>query len=264
MTNRKYLKENNLYESHKQFMRLCEWSYVPKSLEEDDEDEMPEDPLANMEEQPPTNSNDQPQMDGQEQNPMGNEEQPMGDDLEGQEGGLEDQGDDFDMDSEEIPPMEDEVDMGSDDEVIDVDDLTNAQEELNDKMISSTQELGQVDSKISSLLQAIDKMENMISNNNNQIQSLKSEFEKRNPTQTEKLNLRALDSYPYNVKVKDYWDEKSANSNYDAYGDNSESPTKEYKITNNDVDNFNDRQMNDSFNVNDDMEQDLKKIFNLK
>lgn len=264
MTNRKYLKENNLYESHKQFMRLCEWSYVPKSLEEDDEDEMLEDPLANMEEQPPTDGNKQPQMDGQEQTPMGNEEQLMGDELDGQEGGLEDQGDDFGMDSEEMPPMEDEVDMGSDDEVIDVDDLTNAQEELNDKMISSTQELGQVDSKISSLLQAIDKMENMISNNNNQIQSLKSEFEKRNPTQTEKLNLRALDSYPYNVKVKDYWDEKSANSNYDAYGDNSESPTKEYKITNNDVDNFNDRQMNDSFNVNDDMEQDLKKIFNLK
>ena len=37
--NKKYLKENNLYEAHKQFMRLCEWSYVPKTLEEEGEDE---------------------------------------------------------------------------------------------------------------------------------------------------------------------------------------------------------------------------------
>ena len=33
--NKKYLQENNLYEAHKQFMRLCEWSFVSKPLEEE-------------------------------------------------------------------------------------------------------------------------------------------------------------------------------------------------------------------------------------
>ena len=36
--NKKYLKENNLYEAHKQFMRLCEWSYLTHNLEEEGDD----------------------------------------------------------------------------------------------------------------------------------------------------------------------------------------------------------------------------------
>ena len=36
---KKFLKENNLLEAHKQFMRLCEWSYTPTAIEEDDDQE---------------------------------------------------------------------------------------------------------------------------------------------------------------------------------------------------------------------------------
>ena len=35
--NKKFLKENKLFEAHKQFMKLCEFTYVPTSLEEEDE-----------------------------------------------------------------------------------------------------------------------------------------------------------------------------------------------------------------------------------
>ena len=34
-----FLKEKKLYEAHKQFMRLCEWSYVPQNIEEEDDDQ---------------------------------------------------------------------------------------------------------------------------------------------------------------------------------------------------------------------------------
>ena len=56
--------------------------------------------------------------------------------------------------------------------------------------------------------------------------------------------------------------EPFANSNYDVYGDNNE-PTSEENlaITNSDVDNFNEREIANSFFPDEDMKQDLKKIF---
>ena len=275
--NKKYLKENNLYEAHKQFMRLCEWSYVPKTLEEEGEDE--QDPNAGMGgEQDPMGNNmndpmmggqnqeggDMPPMDGQmgddmnQQDQMGNEEMPIDDPIMG--------GDSMD---DSMPPMDNPMmdgEMGEDEEVIDVDDITNAQEKMNDKVNVVGQDLGKVSDKIEALMQSISSMEQMINNNNAEIASFKQEFEKRNPTQTEKLNLRSLDSYPFNVNPKEYWEEKGIdpNSNYSGYSDNDKSTTQEYEITNNDVDNFDEKTVEDSFNIDDDLQQSIEKIFNLK
>ena len=92
---------------------------------------------------------------------------------------------------------------------------------------------------------------------------MKAEFEKRNPTQTEKLNLRSLDSYPFNVKPSEYWAEKAKEGGYEAYADNSEPTTQEYVITNNDVDNPSDDIANTFFSIDDDDIQTLEKMFNL-
>ena len=218
---KKLLKEKNLYEAHKQFMRLCEWSYVPTTLEEEGDDDMPQDGGA----------------------PMGNED-PMGGDM---------------------PPMDDGAMGGEDETVIDVDDITNAQEKMNDKVNVVGQDLGKVDSKIEALLQSLSKMETMINNNNQEIANFKAEFEKRNPTQTEKLNLRSLDSYPFNVNPKDYWAQKGAdpNSNYSGFSNNGEPTTQEYVITNSDVDDFSEREMENSFDIEDELKQDINKIFGL-
>ena len=78
------------------------------------------------------------------------------------------------------------------DDVIDVDDLTKAQEKTNDKVNSVGKDLGKVDTRIEKLLGAIETLQGMFDKNNQEIADLKSEFEKRNPTQTEKLNLRSL------------------------------------------------------------------------
>ena len=253
---KKYLQEKNLYEAHKQFMRLCEWSYVPTTLEEEGDEDMPQD--SDADDSTPTMGDDMPPMDGQ-----GGTEGEMPQDG-GTDGSMPSMGGDIPSMDEPMdggmPPME-----GEDETVIDVDDITNAQEKMNDKVNVVGQDLGKVDDKIEALLQTLSKMETMINNNNQEIANFKAEFEKRNPTQTEKLNLRSLDSYPFNVNPKDYWAQKGAdpNSNYSGFSNNGEPTTQEYVITNNDVDDFSEREMEDSFDIADELRQDINKIFGL-
>lgn len=272
---KKFLKEKKLYEAHKQFMRLCEWSYVPQTLEEEGEDdEMPQNDGqmdgASMDNgnSMDVDSNAMPQDSGMEQGqePMGDGANMNGDAMpqDGNMGAMDASMGDAPIDSN-MPPMDDPMASGEDETVIDVDDITNAQEKMNDKVNVVGQDLGKVDSKIEALLQTLNKMETMINNNNQEIANFKAEFEKRNPTQTEKLNLRSLDSYPFNVNPKDYWAQKGAdpNSNYSGFSNNGEPTTQEYVITNNDVDDFSERDMENSFDIADDLQQDIKKIFGL-
>jgi hypothetical protein len=122
---------------------------------------------------------------------------------------------------------------GEDEEVIDVDDLTNAQEKTYDK-------IGSLSKKFDKLLSVIDKFEEVIQMNDEKIESLeaniKAELEKRNPTAIEKLNLRSQnDSYPFNVNPTDYWKQKEASSNY-RIGDDMEEDAPQYKIYQADID----------------------------
>ena len=145
---------------------------------------------------------------------------------------------------------------------MDVKDFTNAQETMNDKVNLVGQNLGQVDGKIRTLMGAIDSLVGMIDSNNKKISELEREVVMRNPTPTEKLNIRSQDSYPFNVPVSDFWKEKAETSNYKAYADNSEPTTHEYTITNSDVDDFSDRDMEASFDVDgEDLNQTINKIF---
>ena len=244
--NVKYLKENNLYEAHKQFMRLCEWSYVPSSLEEDDDEQQQEDPNMNMGGQEDMGGGGMPQED-----PMANQN---GEDIN-QMGGNE-----MPMDDMGTAPMM--GDMGEDEEVIDVEELTDAQEKMNSKINTAGQNIEDVSDKIQALMQSLSSMEQMINNNNQEIARFKQEFEKRNPTQTEKLNLRSLDSYPFNTKPNEFWGDKAQNSNYSAYADNDEPTTHEYTITNDDVRDVTDDIAN-TFDIPEDDIQDFNKIFNL-
>ena len=263
---KKFLNEDKLMEVHKQFMKLCEWSNITP-LEEDDD--MPQDDENNdgnqsMDDKMPPMGDDS-NMDA----PMGGEQgtndmdndmnAPMGDDsnMDAPMGG---DGMDAPMDGG-VPPMED----GEDETVIDVDDITNAQEKMNDKINVVGRDLGDFGDKIETLLQSLSKMEDMINNNNREIENFKSEFEKRNPTQTEKLNIRALDSYPFNVNPKEYWAEKSGdpNSRYSGFANNDKPTTQEYVITNSDVDDFSERDMDRSFDIEDELKQDINKIFGL-
>lgn len=127
----------------------------------------------------------------------------------------------------ETTPMQDG------DEVIDVDDLTNSQKETEYKIDG-------VDDRLIKIARVIDKLIPAIEANNSKIEDLKAEFEKRNPTETEKLNLRSQSSFPYSVKPKDYWDNKSQDGNYNVIYDNGVDPNKEdkeYVLKQKDIDN---------------------------
>lgn len=282
--NKEYLKENNLYEAHKQFMRLCEWSFVSRNVMEDDDEEQDANMGGDMNQQNQMQGGDMPMGDdpmmGGEQDPMqggeGEQNPEMGGDMNQQDpmqGGDMPMGDDPMMGGEgmgDMPPMDDPMmggeDMGEDEEVIDVEELTDAQEKMNSKVNVVGRNLGDVDDKIEALMQSLSKMEQMINNNNAEIAAFKQEFEKRNPTQTEKLNLRSLDSYPFNVNPKEYWEEKGIDpsSNYSGEANNDKSTTQEFVITNSDVDQFDNKTIEDSFNIDDDLQQSIEKIFNLK
>ena len=274
-----FLKNYNLTEAQKRFQQICEYTFMSSPLlnEKGEDDEQNDDsPQDNMN-SPMGNNMNEPQGDNQ-QPPMNG---PQGDDMNmpmnGQQGDNqqppmnEPQGDDMNMpmdgpqgDNQQPPmngpqgddmnmpmdgPQGDDMDfgnaLGEEDEVIDVDDLTKAQEESEEKIEG-------VDDKLSSLLGVVKKFIKALDQNDKKLEDLKKEFERRNPTEEEKLNLRSLASYPFNVNPKDYWKEKTANSNYTITFDNEtsnadEGKEKEYIFHKKDLNSMNDKSIADSF-----------------
>lgn len=267
--NKEYLKEHNLLESQRQFRKLCEYTFIGADdvLSEDD-----------VEDDAQNNQNQQQGDDMNNQSPMPDTNNQQGQ----QDIGMQDNGNAENSFPEpapatpqQNPPMpaptpspqpampdmggeEEIIDMeGDDEEVIDVDELTDSQEETE-------HEVGEVNSKIDKLLSTIDTLSTIIQQNDSKILALKQEIEKRNPTPTEKLNLRSLDSYPFNVNPKDYWEGKAKTGNYEAYSDN-DLPTgkedEEYVITQDEIDGDNNfKSISDSLD-DEYANQDFKKIF---
>ena len=284
-TNIKYLKENNLLEAHKHFMRLSE-AYIPTVLPEEEIEEagedmqdpnamggdpnamggmpadggMPQDPNAMGGGDPNAMGGQDPMASGADPNAMGGDPMASGADPNAQDPMADPMGDDMGASPMEDPMGEEPADDG---ETIDIDGLTQAEDKLNVKQNRIGRDLSKVDNRITTLINTINNLLTKVDSNNSEIESLKAEFEKRNPTQTEKLNLRSLDSYPFNVKPNEYWAEKAKEGGYEAYADNDEPTTKEYVITNDDVDNPSDDIANTFFKIDDDDIQTLEKMFNI-
>jgi len=255
---REYLTKHNMMEAHKQFMRLSE-GYLATDLSEEEPGQ--EDPGQGG--MPPMDAPDPSQggqpMPDQTQTPEGGETPPM--DAEqpqtpetGQEPPMPDMG---------RPGEEDMLEPEkSDDDVLDVQDLTDAQEKLNKKQNELGHDLGDVDNRIVALLTAVEKIQGAIEKNSGEIEGLKGELEKRMPTRTEKLNMQSLNMYPYNVSPKDYWAQKEKEGVYQAEHDaNEDNLKKQFEITQQDVDDFTDREIEDSFDDNEKYRLTMKDIF---
>ena len=276
MVNVEYLKKHNLWEAHEHFMRLSE-AYIPTAeavIGEADDEEMAADPNAGMEDPNAMAGGDpnamDPNMAGEDPNTGMEDPNAMGGDpaMDGADPNAMDPnmaGADAGM-----PPMDetgmmggDEMPEEGDENTIDIAGLTRAEDKLNIKQNQIGRDLSKVDDRIMSLIDKIGNLQAALDTNNTELEALKAEFEKRNPTQTEKLNLRSLDSYPFNVRPDEYWKDKAAQGGYEAYSDNSEPTTKEYVITNDDVDNPSKDISDTFFSVSDDDIQTLDKLFNL-
>ena len=91
---------------------------------------------------------------------------------------------------------------GPDDEVIEIDDLTNAQEAAEAKIDG-------VDEKLTTLIAVVNKFKTAIDQSNAKILQLQKDFDERNPSEQEKLNLRSQAGYPFSEQPKDYWTKKT-------------------------------------------------------
>jgi len=112
---------------------------------------------------------------------------------------------------------------------LDVTELVKGSEEAK-------QSADQANEKIDSLLSMVSKLENQLKSMeqiSSKIDSLETELEKRAPTPEEKIEMRSLDSYPYSVKLTDFW--SSQEGQYDIMNKKDEEP-KEYVLTQDDID----------------------------
>ena len=263
----------------KRFRMLCEYSF---NITEDDGEEMDMEAPDSGEEQGADVQMQQPMGDGapeggeqepmgnnapegsaEMQEPMGGEQQPMGDGApEGGAPGFNPQG----GESEDMSNLDGDFGgetepMQSDDEVIDVDELTSSQEKTEKKVgkLKNSMEKG-----FDKLLNVINRLDKMIDDNTANMESIKKEIEKRNPTPLEKLNMRAAnDSYPFNISPSDYWKEKEQNSNY-RIGGEDEPDSIQYTITQDDIDGVTDFKQISKELDSDEFNQNLMNIFGLK
>lgn len=151
-----------------------------------------------------------------------------------------DTGTDISTDEEDVE-IEDEfadTESGDEDSVeVDVTDIVDNTEATKTSVEGVSSKMDELLSKLTELESQVSGMDKVI----NKIEGLEKEIERRNPTPVEKLEMRSLSSFPYSVKLTDFWDDKEG---YDAKEDNDE----EYILRQSDVDNFDAKEIRASFN----------------
>ena len=108
--------------------------------------------------------------------------------------------------------------------------------------------------KIDQLMGMVDKLEGQLSSMStisNKIDDLENELEKRAPTPEEKIEMRSLDSYPYNIKLSDFWSEQEGQ--YDVMSDKE----KEYVLDKKAIDSdYSDTEIKDTFDADNEYEEE--------
>lgn len=124
-------------------------------------------------------------------------------------------------------------DMGGDTEELEITDLVNKQNEISDKqdeyMDSMFDKLNDLESKLSQMDQILTKI--------NDIEAKVEKYREKSPE--EKLQLRSLDSYPYNQKLTDFFADKEVEM--------QQTGKNEYVLTSDEVENYSDADIRKSF-----------------
>ena len=188
---------------------------------------------------------------------VGNEEDPFGDEEGGEEESSEKEG------GEEEDPFGDEE--GGEEDPFGDEEVGNEEEPAEDEVELDVTELvkGSEEAKLSAdaANEKIDKLMGMIGNLENQINSmdkistkiddLENELQKRAPTPEEKIEMRSLDSYPYNMKLTDFW--ANQKDQYDIIPDEE----KEYVLNKQTIDkDYSDETVKDSFDSDNEYEEE--------
>lgn len=198
----KTLNEQQMQEAKKKFGKLVEYSFItkPGELLLDEDDENPGEDTQAQPELPAA----EPEINLDEPTPQLPTETPL-----------------------EVPQTSPEAIVEPEGEEIEVDvtQLVKDQEETTDLVTA----LANQSSEIMNLLTTIsDKFEDSIQKTNSEIQSVKAEVEKRNPTPKEVMQKRNTLGNPFTETPEDYWAKKEAEGTYEL-SDNIK-PEKEYEL----------------------------------
>ena len=127
----------------------------------------------------------------------------------------------------EVPQPEiPQEDVGGEDIEIDVTDLTQEQDEVSNKVDALTM---QNDKMLELLSSIIDKVEQNSVKIDSEIDNVKAEIEKRNPTPVELLQKRSTLGNPFTETPEEYWEKKEAEGGY-KLTDGEEDSKKEYEL----------------------------------
>ena len=263
------------YKSPKQSLKnLYEYTFItaPQINEDGEEENTPDNQQqptdAQAQQQPMDNGQGMDMQQPQADNTMGGDPNmnsnadggaDMGTDMSGAMDNQNNMGEeDPNMEDFDEPQTEDDVEteeMEADDEVIDVDELTQSQEATEYKIDG-------VDDRLAKIYALAQKFADQLEKNEESINALKTEFEKRNPTEEERLNIRSQSSYPYSETPKGYWAEKmKENPHYNVMYDNEVAPSEEekkFEIKKSDIDGLNMKEIADSLDIDQNLNDYLK------
>ena len=226
----------------KRYRQLLEYTfYVPEKEEGEVDDLLLDDMLT---EQDPPAEDEDPFFDVGGEDPVadtGETPETGTEEVEGEteeeetteEGG---ETDPFGSETEVEDEFATEEPMGDEETVeVDVTDIVDKTEETKASVDDMGQKMDDLLSKLSDLESQVTDMDGVI----NKIDDLEKEIERRNPTPVERLEMRSMDSFPYSVKLTDFWKDKEG---YDATDEE-----EEYTLTQDEVDNFDPKEIRASF-----------------
>jgi len=151
-------------------------------------------------------------------------------------------------------PLMDTTENGDEIE-LDVTQLVQAAEEAKATANITNQKMVMLINQFNELNNKLNKLEDLDS----KIKDLEQEIIKRNPTQVEKLEMRSLNSFPYNLKLTDYWTDKESEGKVKATDkslENKQEEPEEYELTIQDIeDDYNQQMIPNTFNPDEDNDE---------
>ena len=146
----------------------------------------------------------------------------------------------------DVEKIDDKGENSSETEELDITDLVSAQKNIETKQEEYFQNLF---NQLSTLETKLAEMDNIM----NKINTIEEKIEKyREKTPEEKLELRSLDSGPFNQKLSSFFEDKLE--------DIETSGKNEYVLTSDDVENYSASEIKNSFNDLDSSENDTSTI----
>lgn len=112
---------------------------------------------------------------------------------------------------------------------VDITDLVNSSKDTKEKIEGTNELLNNLLSKFEEFESKMSSFDQII----NRINNLEQDIDKRLPTPIEKLEMRSMDSYPYSVKLTDFWKDEveeieNSQGNEDGYTLTDDDVKKDY------------------------------------